>query len=133
MINHIHATVMQIRQCDAISIINFEAQGQALSMMALTLTFDLDVSSKVLLNIKASNIAIAKTQSSDLSISNRLHVSIESINKGELLCTLGLRFGTDLLESIITRDSSERLDLHVNDRVIALIKSSELSIIGYDR
>lgn len=133
MINHIHATVMQIRQCDAISIINFEAQGQALSMMALTLTFDLDVSSKVLLNIKASNIAIAKTQSSDLSISNRLHVSIESINKGELLCTLGLRFGTDLLESIITRDSSERLDLHVNDRVIALIKSSELSIIGYDK
>lgn len=133
MINHIHATVMQIRQCDAISIINFEAQGQALSMMALTLTFDLDVSSKVLLNIKASNIAIAKTQNSDLSISNRLHVSIESINKGELLCTLGLRFGTDLLESIITRDSSERLDLHVNDRVIALIKSSELSIIGYDK
>jgi len=133
VINHIHATVMQIRQCDAISIINFEAQGQALSMMALTLTFDLDVSSKVLLNIKASNIAIAKTQSSDLSISNRLHVSIESINKGELLCTLGLRFGADLLESIITRDSSERLNLHVGDSVIALIKSSELSIIGYDR
>jgi molybdopterin-binding protein len=123
---------MQIRQCDAISIINFEAQGQALSMMALTLTFDLEVGSKVLLNIKASNIAVAKDLSGDLSISNRLHVSIESITKGELLCALGLRFGESLLESIITRDSCERLDLHVGNSITALIKSSELSIIGLD-
>ncbi len=127
--NHISATITDIKQSENLSIVSFEANDQPMKMMALGLSMPVDIGSKVRLSVKASNIAIAKEFSGNLSISNRLHVSIEKINYGELLCAVFFRFGAHLLESIITRDSADAMDLHINDSIIALIKSSELSII----
>ncbi len=127
--NHISALITDIKQSENISIVSFEAHGHSMKMMALGLAKPIQVGSKVILGVKASNIAIAKSFSGDISISNRFQVSIEKINYGTLLCAIFFRFGEHLFESIITRDSAESMGLHVKDDIIALIKSSELSII----
>ena len=127
--NHINAIITDIKTSKNISIVTFEANGHLLKMMALGLAKPIQVGSKVILGVKASNIAIAKDLRGDFSISNRLHVKIEKINYGELLCAVFFRFDKQLLESIITRDSAETMGLHVDDTIMALIKSSELSII----
>ncbi|MEA3521510.1 MAG: TOBE domain-containing protein [Campylobacterota bacterium] len=127
--NHIKARITNIQEGENLSIVSFEVQGHLLKMMALGLSLPVGIGSEVILGAKASNIAIAKEFSGNLSISNRLHVKIEKIQKGELLCAIFFRFDTYLLESIITRDSADAMDLHVNDSIIALIKSSEISII----
>ena len=127
--NHINAIITDIKTSENISIVTFEADGHLLKMMALGLARTMQVGSKVILGVKASNIILAKDLSGDCSISNRFHVKIEKINYGELLCAVFFRFDKQLLESIITRECAENMNLHVSDTITALIQSSELSII----
>ncbi len=128
--NKIDAIVTAIEDFENITIVNFEAAGQPMRMMALELNKSLVVGSKVTLGVKASHIALAKELKGQLSISNQLSTTIESVTNGKLLSSVKLSFGGHLLESIITRISAQEMDLRTGERVIALIKSSELSILG---
>lgn len=127
--NRIDAIITTIESFDNITIVSFEAAGQPMRMMALELNDNLVVGSSVVLGIKASNIALASELNGLLSISNQLQVTIESVNNGKLLSSVKFSFAESLMESIITRESSLKMDIQVGDRVIALIKSSELSIL----
>ena len=127
--NRLEATVTAIECVDDITVIAFDAASMPMRMMALGLTAPLEVGSKVLLGVKASNISLAKGLKGMLSTSNQLDATIEAIKNGTLLCSVKLSIGPFLLESIITRASSERMQLQQGDTVTALIKSSELSIV----
>ncbi|MEE8589655.1 MAG: TOBE domain-containing protein [Sulfurimonadaceae bacterium] len=127
--NQIAATITDIQSVDAITIVSFEAAGQAMRMMALELNDTLGVGSKVILGVKATNIALAKERVETISISNQLEVTIEGINMGALLCSVTFNFADQLWESIITRESALTMQLDVGDKIVALVKSSELSIV----
>ena len=127
--NQIAATITDIQSVDAITIVSFEAAGQAMRMMALELNDTLGVGSKVILGVKATNIALAKERVETISISNQLEVTIEGINMGALLCSVTFNFSDQLWESIITRESALTMQLDVGDKIVALVKSSELSIV----
>ena len=127
--NRIEAVITAIETYEGITIVSFEAAGQPLRMMALELDDMLRVGSKVVLGAKASNIALAKGALEMLSISNRLECVVESVETGVLLSSVKLRLGESLLISVITRDSSERIGLQSGDRITALIKASELSVL----
>ena len=122
------ARVSHIENCDSLHIVNFDFNGQFLSMMSLELSDKIKVGTKVKLVVKPSHIAIAKNFSGELSYSNRLDTTIESIENGQLLSSVKLGFFDTILESIITRSSSQKMNLQVGDNVTALIKASELSI-----
>ncbi len=127
--NRIDAVVTTIDSFENITIVSFEAASQPMRMMALELDKSLVVGSKVTLGVKASNIALAREFSGILSISNQLKVTIESINNGKLLSSIKFSFAGSLIESIITRESVLRMNLQTGTNIIALIKSSELSIL----
>ena len=127
--NRMEATVTAIENVDNITVVSFDAASMPMRMMALGLTVPLEVGTQVLLGVKASNISLAKDLGGMLSTSNQLNATIEAINNGTLLCSVKLRIGPFFLESIITRASSERMQLQEGDTVTALIKSSELSIV----
>jgi len=127
--NKIDAIITAIESFESITIVNFEAAGQPMRMMALELNKSLAVGSKVTLGVKASNIALARGFSDMLSISNQLKATIESINNGKLLSSIKFSFAGSLIESIITRESVSRMNLQTGIDIIALIKSSELSIL----
>ena len=126
--NHIPAFVESIQSVDNLNIVTFHANKHLLKMMSLDLSAEIQMGTQVLLSCKPTNIAIAKNISGELSYSNQLEVTIHSINEGELLTVLALKCDEFILESIITRDSHKRMKLQKNDTVIALIKSSDLSI-----
>lgn len=127
--NQINAVVSKIQSIDNLSILSFKAGECQLRMMALEVPLLLDEGSKVTLGAKASNIAIGKNISGQISISNQLPCIIKSINKGALVCSLKLDFQGIILESIISVDSFEVMDLVEGENALALIKSSELSIL----
>ncbi len=127
--NRIPATITDIKAHDGITVISFAAMGQPMRMMALEIDSTLEVGSQVLLGVKASNIALAKNPVGPMSISNRLDAAIEHISNGKLLSSVKFRLGDTLIESIITLDSSHRMNLQRGDSIVALIKSSELSIL----
>lgn len=127
--NYIRAVISEIQSVDTITIVSFQADGQELKMMALELDDSIQIGADVILGSKATNTSLAKDIKGLLSVSNQLPCRVESIEFGELLCSVKLGFLEETLESIITKDSALRMNLQVEDEVLALIKSSELSIV----
>ncbi len=126
--SNIISTIKTIKSCDSLHIVEFDFFGQTLSMMSLDLNKDLKIGTKVNLMVKSSHIAIAKNFIGEVSYSNKLDSKIVSIDNGELLSSIELNCNGIILESIITVNSSKKMDLKVGDDVIAFIKASELSI-----
>lgn len=63
-----------------------------------------------------------------LSARNRLHGTIERLLVEGLMAEVHVRIGEQMLVSVITRSSVERLGLRVGDSVVAVIKSTEVMI-----
>ena len=121
-------TIKQIKSCDSLHIIDFELNDELLSMMSLDIDESLEVGSKVKLSFKPTHVAIGKAFEGLVSYSNQLRATIVRIENGELLTKIKLQFFDSFLESIITYESSKRMDLKIGDEVIAFIKASEISI-----
>jgi len=128
--NIIDATITKIESIDNLAVVSFSAYNQNLKMVSLGLDKQLTTNSKIELGVKASSISIAKDFSGTLSLSNQLECTIDSINHGLLLSNIKLLFGDIILESVIVKESALEMNLNTKDRVLALIKSSELSIVG---
>ena len=122
------ATIKKIQSIDNLNIVKFDFCGLTLKMMSLDLNADVQIGKKVKLSVKPTNISIAKNLIEEISLSNQIVATIKSIENGQLLCSLLLNVNDTILESIITVDSSKRMNLKENDIVTILIKASDLSI-----
>ena len=123
------ATVINIDNVDSLNIVTFDFLGQSLNMMSLDLNKDIKKDTKVELVIKPSSIAIAKEFIGDISYSNQIKTEILDIENGKLLASIKLQIDKFILESIITVNSSKRMNLQKGDKVTAFIKANELSIL----
>ncbi len=124
----IKATIKDIQNVDNLNIVKFDFYDTTLTMMSLELNDSVRVGTKAKLAIKPTHVAVAKNLSGELSYSNQLKAKVTSIENGKLLSSIKLKYFDTIIESIITSSSSKRMNLHVEDDVIVLIKASELSI-----
>jgi molybdopterin-binding protein len=122
------ATIKKIQSIDNLNIVEFEFDGLTLKMMSLDLNDDVKIGKKVKLSVKPSNISIAKNLTGEISLSNKIVATIESLENGQLLTSVILKINDTILESIITVDSSKRMNLQIGEVVTILIKASNLSI-----
>lgn len=126
--NRFLATVTKIQTKENLNIVNFEFASHKLTMMSLDLDESLRVNSQVTLSVKPTHIALAKDFVGVVSYSNQLAAEIVEVENGELLSSIKLSVGDAKFESIITKDSSTRMNLKVGDMVKIFMKASELSI-----
>ncbi len=124
----LEAVVNKINSKDSLNIVEFDFFGKTLKMMSLDLNSNIKVGTKVKLGVKPTNVAIAKSLNGEISLSNKLPATIKDIENGELLSTILLQIENCYIESIITKDSSLKLDLKKDDEVLVLIKASNLFI-----
>ena len=122
------ATIKKIQSIDNLNIVEFEFDGLTLKMMSLDLNDDVKIGKKVELSVKPSNISIAKNLIGEISLSNQIVATIQSLENGQLLTSVILKINDTILESIITVDSSKRMNLQIGEVVTILIKASNLSI-----
>ena len=122
------ATIKKINSIDNLNIVEFDFHGLTLKMMSLDLNTDVQVGKKVKLSVKPTNISIAKNLIGEISLSNQIVATIENLENGQLLSSVSLKVHNTLLESIITVDSSKRMNLQIGESVTILIKASNLSI-----
>ena len=122
------ATIKKINNIDNLNIVEFDFLGTTLKMMSLDLNSKIQIGKKVKLSVKPTNISIAKNFTGEISLSNQLVAVIENIENGELLSSISLKTDDFLVESIITADSSKRMNLEIGNQVIILIKASDISI-----
>jgi len=63
-----------------------------------------------------------------LSARNQLSGKIEELKIGDIMAHVAVRVGDNLVESVITRNSAEELNLKVGDTVKVVVKSTEVMI-----
>ncbi len=124
----IKAKIKSIENVDSLNIVKFDFYDTTLTMMSLDLNDEIKVGKTVKLAVKPTQIAIAKNFNGELSYSNQLKSTIISMENGQLLSSIKLKYFDTTIESIITASSSKRMALHVEDEVTVLIKANELSI-----
>ena len=122
------ARVKDIKTIDSLNIVELDFTNITLKMMSLELHKEVKLESKVKLLVKPSNVIISKNYIEDISLSNQTLAKIVAIENGELLSSISLKIGDTTFESIITKESSQRLDLQKGDIINILIKASDLSI-----
>ncbi|MCK4441539.1 MAG: TOBE domain-containing protein, partial [Sulfurovaceae bacterium] len=91
---------------------------------------NLKVDTIVTLSVKSTDIAIGKNCNGILSYTNQLKAKITHLNNGKLLSSVQVNIEGFELESIIMLDSSIKMGLKVDDEVVLLIQSSDISICG---
>ncbi|WP_428026442.1 TOBE domain-containing protein [Arcobacter sp.] len=126
--NKIEAIISQINNIDNLNIVQFDFSGTTLKMMSLDLNEKIKVGQKVILVAKATNILLAKDFEGMISFSNQIKAKIEDIENGKLLSRITLMSNNSYFQSIITLDSSLRMNLKKDDEITILIKASDISI-----
>jgi molybdopterin-binding protein len=63
-----------------------------------------------------------------LSARNQLAGTIEEIQVGDIMAHVVVKVGDNLIESVITRNSAEDLNLKKGDQVRVVVKSTEVMI-----
>lgn len=125
--NKIPATIQNIVTEDSLSIAQLSYAGYNFRMMSLSLS-DLKLGDKVILSVKPTSVAVGKNFNGIVSYSNQYNAKIIKVDNGKLLTSLKLDFEGIIIESIITLESSKKMELKENDEVIFFIKASDLFI-----
>jgi len=64
-----------------------------------------------------------------ISARNQLRGFVEAIDLGVVTAKVGVRVGDNLIESVITRQSVEDLNIQIGSEVTAVIKSTEVMLM----
>ncbi|SFV67205.1 TOBE [hydrothermal vent metagenome] len=97
-------------------------------MLSLELEPNLKIGTVINLAIKATHVAIAKDLKGLLSLENRLKGTVVSIENGEILSSICLDIEGFLVESIISTESTKMMNLQIDDIIVVLINSADISI-----
>jgi len=128
--NQIDATVTNIEQNENVSLVYFDAFEIELSMVSLELNEALEIGSNVKIGTKATNISLSKKIQSDLSISNQVEGIVKSVKNGKILSSIKVQvFNGVILESIISCKSAKKLNIKVAQKIVLLIKASDMAIV----
>jgi molybdopterin-binding protein len=68
-------------------------------------------------------------QGMKISARNQLRGSVETVSLGVVTAKVGVRVGDNLIESVITRQSVEEMNIKVGQQVTAVIKSTEVMLM----
>jgi molybdate transport system regulatory protein len=133
--NTLNGNITAIQSHEGISLVKVESNDTIFTSIVLdtpeTASY-LKTGHSVKIIFKETEVIISKDSSPNISLQNRLDCTIESIKKGVLLSQINLNFGETIIESIITTNACEQLQLEKNDTVIALIKTNEISLSPND-
>jgi molybdate transport system regulatory protein len=68
-------------------------------------------------------------ESMKISARNQLRGKVETVDLGVVTAKVGVRVGENLIESVITKQSVEELNIKVGSEVTAIIKSTEVMLM----
>ena len=123
------AKVSKIETMKHLSLVQFDVKGHTLCMMSLGITTPIPIGSDVSLCVNAPGVLIVKGAYDTISSSNQLTCKVTRITMGALLVSICLEFSEIVIESLITKQACDTMDLQEGDSVIAIIKESDIAIV----
>jgi molybdopterin-binding protein len=130
--NKIKGVTVQVESSSNISLVTIEANGKDFSSLIIDTPANapyLEPGKEVHVLFKETEVSIAKGRTGLISMNNVLEVVITKISKGNVLARLELDFSGIPIVSVITTRSANRLGLSEGDKVEALVKSNEITLM----
>lgn len=127
--NQFKAQLQKIEHIDALHQLEFELQKQKLSLLTLEPPKGLQTNCEYCIGVKSTAIALAKNLSGVLSYSNQLHANVTKITRGTIMSSVTIEIEGSVCESLIPDRAITQMDLRVEDKVVALIRGSDLFVL----
>ena len=131
--NRLPGIVTAIDSCGSIALIDVAAAGHRLTATLVDASGQVQrwqIGMAVTLQFAETDVALAKELSGRISMRNRIAAIVLEIERGQILSKVVLDAAGHRLQSIITTRSTATLDLQVGDRVEALVKANEMSVVA---
>ena len=109
--NQLKAKLIHIESVSTLHHLTFELNQQVIHMLSLEFNSPLNIDSFMKLNIKSTDIAIAKNFLGVLSYENQLKAKITQVNNGQILSSIKLNVEGFVLESLIGLEASLKMKL----------------------
>ena len=134
--NRITATIANTQSSGSVTMVDLvvgDCQLSALMVEASELPAWLCKGNVVTVVFKETEVSIAKDFTGKISMRNQIECIIKSIERGQLMSIITMESKHFDVQSAITTRSVDQLQLEVGDRVTALIKANELSLMNHAR
>ncbi|GAA3744136.1 hypothetical protein GCM10022422_30240 [Flavobacterium ginsengisoli] len=130
--NVLKGIITEIQSHEGISLVKLKSNENIFTSIILDVPDYLKENNTVKIIFKETEVIISKDLNPSISVQNQICGRIESIKKGVILSQITLSIGEDKIQSIITTNACEQLDLKENQNILALIKTNEVSLSAYD-
>lgn len=130
--NRLRGQITAILSSEDLALVDVAVGPDSLSAVLLVSLEEeplLQVGQRVDLCFKETELGLAKNLQGSISLRNRLPVRVEEIRRGVVLSEIRLDYCGQLLRSVITSRSVDRLALRPGDWLEALIKANEVAIL----
>ncbi len=81
---------------------------------------------------KENEVVVAKDFSGQISLQNRFDCAIVGMEMGKLLCKVIMNYQGFEIRSLITANAALQMDLAIGDKVTAMVKTNEISLLPHD-
>jgi molybdate transport system regulatory protein len=130
--NQLPGTVTAVTPGEVMAIVKVRLGGGQEITAAVTLEavkeLGVAAGSPVHALIKSTEVALATSALSGLSIRNQLPGTVAAVTTGAAMAGVRITVEGGELTAAITRDAADELSLAAGSRVVALIKSTEVSL-----
>jgi molybdopterin-binding protein len=129
--NKLSGKIVSIKNNEHISVVEVDVNGdifKAIIIETPTSVSFLKIGAPINILFKETEVIIAKNFSGLISIQNKVDCKISGIQSGKFLSKVELSFKEAKINSIISSEAVERLNLRINEMVFALIKTNEIMI-----
>ncbi len=130
--NRLRGKIVNIESSESISLVEVKTDiGNICAVVVETpeTAEYLKVNNDIYVLFKETEVSIGKELSGMISLRNRFECVVEEIQKGKVLTRLVLKCGDNLIKSVITTRSAERMEIKKGDSVTALVKTNEVSLM----
>ncbi len=127
--NRILADITEIKTSGDLALVNLKCENEIFSSLIISQDDSIKVGQSVYMAFKETEVILRENTGEGISIENRFSCSIKSIQKGKILCEVVLNFKNQIITSIITAESCEKLNLFVGKELEALVKTNDLLLI----
>lgn len=129
--NKLIGTIVELRTEGQMSLVSIKVGSHLISSIVL----ETSASASYLANrgqvnvlFKETEVILAKGPVEGISVQNKLPGKIVEIESAVLLSRVTIDIGTDKIVSIITTKGASQLNLKVNDEIVAMIKTNEITL-----
>ena len=130
--NILQGTITAIEFNDHVSLVDVDVSGDSFTATLLETPEEatyLKTGSKVQVMFKETEVSLAKDLQGMISLRNRFFTTVREVRSGAILSEVVLDYRGHAVSSIITTRSIRRLDIKPGDRLEAMVKANEVTLL----